>query len=30
MKLITWLISYLVNGPIKYYTSFLSDGVISQ
>ena len=29
MKLITWLISYLVNEPIKDYTSFISNGVIS-
>lgn len=29
MKLITWLIRYLLHGPIKDYTSFLSNGVIS-
>lgn len=29
MKLITWLIRYLLHGPIKDYTSILSNGVIS-
>jgi len=30
MKLITWLISFLINEPIKDYTSFLSNGAISR
>ena len=30
MQLITCLIGYLVNGHIEHYTSFLSNGVISQ